>query len=740
MVNSPEKQYQTAQGLSEADKPHRGSKSPKSEKWTERGDDLLLKSMVRNVDSSARYWDRVYQRARKDIDFAYYEQWPQDARMQRENLSRPVLQPNIIPQYINRIAGAMRQTKFSMHVQQVGGPSGVGITEMGTKIPFSEVMEGLIRDIEAKSHAHMAYSRAGQHAVEGSIGWLRVKLITSPLDPFNAEVRIQHLKDRFSVVMDHLAEMPNLQDSNYGFIGRWMNIDDFKEKWPHTVEGGQSGSLQDFGVSTQTSRWYNKDDSIMVGEYYWKEPVRRKKIRLIDTESGRELVLDHDENKAILDELQLSGFRKTAETEIDDYDVKVILCTAKHVLEGPFLWPGKTIPIVPVVGRQVDLGDDTDYQAIHRNSFDSQIMFNYMSSAAIERVADAPSSPWLVALQSMKGVDNIWDDANVTHRKVMPYKHEDNVPPPQRIPGAEVPQAEIALTQLFQHNLMQGIGLYEANLGAKSNETSGVAIQQRQMAGEYGATEFIDNLAYAIETLGDICCEILPKVYSNTKMRRLVMADNAQVDIILNKVAIDEETQTEHTINNIGLARFASKSTAGPSMTSQRSEVVHFLTELSKANPAVLNIMPDLLVKYMDMPGGSIMERRLRHLVPRHLLSPEEQEDMPPPEPTPAEQVEMMKAESDGIKAQSGIEIAKLQVEQQQVRLEQEEVRLEREKHEFAEGEMAADREREAEESKESQVDDESLEKKITAIAKKVLAQSRAEDKVRESQAKGSSR
>jgi len=46
---------------------------------------------------------------------------------------------------------------------------------------------------------------------------------------------------------------------------------------------------------------------------------------------------------------------------------------------------------------------------------------------------------------------------------------------------------------------MKGIiGLYDASLGARSNETSGVAINARQREGDVSTFHFLDNMSRAI--------------------------------------------------------------------------------------------------------------------------------------------------------------------------------------------------------------------------------------------------
>jgi hypothetical protein len=69
------------------------------------------------------------------------------------------------------------------------------------------------------------------------------------------------------------------------------------------------------------------------------------------------------------------------------------------------------------------------------------------------------------------------------------------------------------------------IGIYDASLGARSNETSGRAIMARQREGDVSTFHFIDNLSRAIRHGGRILLDLIPKVYSTARMVRILGED-----------------------------------------------------------------------------------------------------------------------------------------------------------------------------------------------------------------------
>jgi hypothetical protein len=52
--------------------------------------------------------------------------------------------------------------------------------------------------------------------------------------------------------------------------------------------------------------------------------------------------------------------------------------------------------------------------------------------------------------------------------------------------------------------------MYRANLGAPSNETSGVAIDARKEQGEASTSHFPQNLAASLGQVGRICLQMTP--------------------------------------------------------------------------------------------------------------------------------------------------------------------------------------------------------------------------------------
>jgi hypothetical protein len=69
------------------------------------------------------------------------------------------------------------------------------------------------------------------------------------------------------------------------------------------------------------------------------------------------------------------------------------------------------------------------------------------------------------------------------------------------------------------------VGIYDASLGARSNETSGVAINARDRQADTGTFHFIDNLSRAIRHAGRIMIDLIPQVYRVPRVVRIIGKD-----------------------------------------------------------------------------------------------------------------------------------------------------------------------------------------------------------------------
>jgi hypothetical protein len=161
------------------------------------------------------------------------------------------------------------------------------------------------------------------------------------------------------------------------------------------------------------------------------------------------------------------------------------------------------------------------------------------------------------------------------------------------------------------------MGMYDASLGARSNETSGKAIMARQREGDVSTFHYIDNLSRAIRHAGRILIDLIPKVYAAPRMVRILGAGGeANMAAINQPISGSLGAGSLEKIYDLSVGRYDLTVSAGPSFTSRREEAASQMIELIRAYPPAAPLIGDLLAKNLDWPGADEVAKRLATLNP----------------------------------------------------------------------------------------------------------------------------
>lgn len=193
-------------------------------------------------------------------------------------------------------------------------------------------------------------------------------------------------------------------------------------------------------------------------------------------------------------------------------------------------------------------------------------------------------------------------------------------------------------------------GLYDASLGARSNETSGVAIRAREEQGDNATYHFIANQALAIEFAGKIIIDLAPHVYDTARMVSIITPTNEQQNVLINQTFIDPATGQEKAYN-FTEGKYAVAVRVGPSFESKRQEMVQSIVEMSQSNPQLMEIAGDLVVKAMDWPQSEEIAERIQQRM--------QQAQNPPP--NPEKELMQQQMQLEGQKAQAMLQKVQLE-------------------------------------------------------------------------------
>lgn len=650
---------------------------------------------VSDIDFVARYrerarqaetfWSANYAAAKDDLKFLSGDQWPSGVKTERENEQRPCLVNNVLPSFVDQVLGDQRQNRPSIKISPVNlvdSKANQGEQEQQTETrvqsaagnadySLAETMSALCRNIEYMSDAETAYDLAFQAAVESGIGFLRLRTEWQDQESFYQTIKIEHINNQFSVLIDPNAKKFDKSDMNWAIVYESVGKDEFKRKYPDAIPEAPAGANEQIGA------WYSENTN-RVAEIYERESYDAELALLSD---GRVVTLD--DIKPVVDELIAAGVTVKRVRTVKQYKVIWRKVSGMDVLEGPVRLPCTTIPVVPVFGKLTQTEQGVIYRSIIRFGKDAQRMANYWDSMATESVALAPKAPFIADAEQVEGFETEWQEANTSNRAILRYnKTSPNDAGPQRARGANVPAAEITMAMNATEKIKSTLGMYDASLGNAGNETSGKAILARQRQGDRGSFAFIDNLSKSIRRVGQILVEMIPKVYETEQVVRLKFEDGTEDFVVLNQQIQDEQTGEWITVHDLNAAKYDVTVATGPSFATQRMESAESMIQFVQAFPQAAEIAGDLIAQNMDWPNADVLAKRLRKAVNPALLTADEQqeheEDQPEKPPSPEQEVQMAElearlaeAQADTQKSQADVEIALMKVKEAEAKLAQ---------------------------------------------------------------------
>jgi hypothetical protein len=223
-------------------------------------------------------------------------------------------------------------------------------------------------------------------------------------------------------------------------------------------------------------------------------------------------------------------------------------------------------------------------------------------------VALAPKAPFIGRKGAFETDAAKWATANTQSHAFIEY---DGPEPPHRQPFAGVPAGALQEALNAADDLKSIMGLHDASLGARSNETSGKAILARQREGDVSTFHYIDNLSRAIRHAGRILIDLIPKVYSTQRMVRILGPDGVPALAAVNGAPVNGAEGSGGRVFDLGAGRYDLTVRAGPSFASRREEAASQMIELIRAYPPAAPLIGDLLAKNLDWPGADEVARRL---------------------------------------------------------------------------------------------------------------------------------
>ncbi len=576
-------------------------------------------------------YDTLRQQAIADTRFVMGDsennwQWPEDVYTSRAEVQKkPCLTINLTAQHCNQIINSIRQNRPSGRVLPVDN-----IADPDT----ADILGGLCRSIQSYSNADTAHDIAAEHAIYGGEGYWRVLTEYETETSFDQVITIKPLVNPQLVYIDPDAIEPDRSDAKWGFIFEDLSPEEVKLEFP---------DLDPSSWAQDGDRGWVQKDMIRIAEYFYCDFVPDTLLLLGDGATALKSKLPEGAKIAgkfltLLDG-QVFAIVNQRETKTKKwYWCKLVGGETEPVDKKA--WPGSYLPIITVVGKELNVNGEMVRKGIVRDIKDPARMVNYSYSASVETLALQNKVPYLASSESIENFEDIWGAANLENRAYLPWNAYDEegrqLPKPERQAPAVMPSAQVQMLQLSTEEMRAASGQQNANFGIKSEAASGVGIQRLKAQGEIATFHFPDNLSRALTCEMRVLVDLIPKIYDTKRIVRILGLDGKE-----SKAVLDPEMEQPYAeaqgdvagevqkIFNPLMGRYDVAISTGPSYQTQRQEAADTLTELTSRNPQIMQVAGDIVMRSYDFPMAEEMAKRLEKTLPPNLLDKKEGE-LPP--------------------------------------------------------------------------------------------------------------
>ena len=556
------------------------------------------------------------QNAVDDLRFKNGEQWPETIKQQRAQEKRPCLTINKMKTFVHQITNDQRQNRPAINVSPVGD---------GSDPETAKMLKGLIRQIERQSNADIAYDTAFDNAVSNGWGFWRViteyERVPSMARPsFDQVLRVKRIRNPFRVYLDPDRQEPDASDSEWGFITDLVTKAEFKDTWPDA----DPCEWETTSIGEEYKNWVT-ETHVRIAEYFCKKIKKRKLLALSNGHIGYEDELAPELKEMIeLDPSLVVNERDVKEEKWCWYKI-----TAKEILEQE-PWPGQWMPIVEVVGDEVDVEGKVTKSGLIRDAKDPQRMLNYWETHKTEFIALQPKAPYILEEGQVEGHENAWKQANIKNNPYLLYKGTTiggkPAPIPQRQPMPAMSTALVQASQEAAQHMQAATGIrFDATLNERMYDESGKALRELKRVGDLGNFHYIDNLARSLRHTGRILIDLIPKVYDTKRVLTIIREDDSEEQVALDPTlqqARGEEQAPDgktRSLFNPKVGEYDVAVTIGPSYATKRAEAADSMLGFMKAVPQAGQFIGDLIAKNMDWPGAEEIAARLAAMLPPNL-------------------------------------------------------------------------------------------------------------------------
>lgn len=442
-----------------------------------------------------------------------YQVWREEARTSWDFYDGSQWTPEEIEKLAENGQGAIVINKIAPKIDNLAGVEVAGRTRVVYRSRSGEaqeelaarVMTDLALYVAERADQALEISSVFRAGLVGGIGWLDIGVE----DGFEGVEIFARAEDEFAVVWDPLSRRPDYSDARFVARERWLDKGEVEALFPDkgaSVVGALQGeggvfngpnpySLAKGGRGDEVGYYDAQREMFRIVEVQYREPAKQWRLRLAD---GR-LVATFDKAK-----LRVRG--ATVEEVAMVPRVHVAYFSGDTLLDNrPLAYGHNTFTLVPFVYKR-QRGDGRPYGLV-RAALDPQRELNKRRSKAMHLLNTA---------QVIADIDAVEDPNTLAREAARP----DGIILKRAgkdlriLRNTDLAVSQVQVMEQAGRDIQDVIGVFDESMGRESNATSGVAIQQRQMAGSLNQMFAFDMLRLLKKGLGLQVLELVRQFFT----------------------------------------------------------------------------------------------------------------------------------------------------------------------------------------------------------------------------------
>lgn len=639
------------------------------------------------IDRAEKFYTRVnpicsqiHKEYSDDIEFGLMgKQWDKTTEGDRRQARRLTLTVNRLKQFIYKEVNQYKQQEMTSKVL----PHDTSEKDKA----LAEVRRGIMRSLERKNGGLSCYNNAATTLITAGLGGWRIATDYVDQMSFDQEPKFTPILDMTTVLVDFEdCKEPDLSDMRECAVQEKYN-----DKARFKADTGLDAD-QYMGGGVVNGIWGTRNGPIITD--FWFKEETKEKLCLLDPQAMQlipglqKTMYLSDLKKCAKDagvpiEMLMANDPKTGKPHQRDTVKTTVRCAkiaAKQVL-STMDWPIDLIPVVIAMGRRIYANGHLMIEGLIRQSKDAQRSYNYLKSNKTERIGFAPKVPFMVPEGGIpKAQEKNWQRMHISNNPYLIYATVDGagrpIPPPHRVEPVQVDAALVEEERASIDELKASMGIYDASLGNRSNETSGIAIRNRNEEADTINADFTESMKTAIKYSTKIINRLIPHTLDTERQVSMVGEDDKEKVVWINKETMDEHGQPYHYPMEEG--EFDVDIEAGPGTATKGQDIRNNLQGLFQAVPGCVLPLGSTFIRNSEMrnsdEAADIFERWANTQSPG--LYPDKKQGAPTPQQMSQMQAQLQQAQAHLQQMQP--QMQQLTQENQQLKIENQAVKTDK--------------------------------------------------------------